>query len=259
MRQQSLISKFFWSPFSGKAKIEHYQKVIRDAEWSVIRTYIPENSSLLDVGCGAGDNLSRAKSELKCTVAGIDPAPGAHGVGRFLGGVDVVSLNIIQGFAEQLPYSDKTFDVVFSSHVLEHVNDERKSLREMKRVLKDDGVLIIGMPTALMTALSYLSQILFTTHAKLLFAIKSIGKEDFFTRVRQIFIPDSHSKPRATTIFYDLFHYRVRNWQKIVETEFKVEKKLEPFLYPYPDYFQFFKIHNSFLGGSSVFFICRKK
>lgn len=257
MGLKQIISNFFWSPISSKEKVEKYQKIIRDKEWSEIKKYIPENSIFLDVGCGSGDNLLRAKGQLNCSVIGVDPAPGEQGVGRYLLD-DLKDITIDKGFAEKLPYKDETFDVVFCSHVLEHVNEEDKSLKEIRRVLKKDGVVIIGMPTAMMSFISYFSIILFTTHINILFFLKSLGKKDMIKRFRTIFIPISHSYPRANTIYYDLLMYRVKRWEKVVSKNFEIKSKLELFLYPYPDYFQFFKIHKSRLGSSSVFFVCKK-
>ncbi|MDC0338328.1 class I SAM-dependent methyltransferase [Flavobacteriales bacterium] len=257
MKIKQKISKLFWSPVSSKEKVEKYQKIIRDKEWEDIKQFIPKNSALLDVGCGSGDNLLRAKNQLNCSVTGIDPSPGEQGVGRYILD-DLDGIKIDKGFAEKLPYENECFDVVFCSHVLEHVNEEDKSLKEIRRVLKKDGVVIIGMPTALMSLISYFSIILFTTHINLLFFFKSLGKKEMIKRFRTIFIPVSHSYPRANTIYYDLAMYRVKRWEKVVSKNFEIKTKLQPYLYPYPDYFQFFKIHKSRLGASSVFLICKK-
>lgn len=43
----------------------------------------------------------------------------------------------------KLPYEDQTFDAVLSSGVLEHVGFEHESIREVWRVLKDDGLLLV--------------------------------------------------------------------------------------------------------------------
>ena len=45
-----------------------------------------------------------------------------------------------------IPFNDNSFDIVMSSQVLEHVNSPVELLREMGRVLKDDGSLIISIP-----------------------------------------------------------------------------------------------------------------
>ncbi len=253
-----ILGNIIYSTFSSKENIEKYQQIIRDEEWKWLKNEIPRNSTFLDVGCGSGYAMQKATEDLDCVCKGIDPEPGAHGVGRFLKNM-VKNETIIQGFAEKIPFENNEFDVVFSSHVLEHVENEEKSLKEMKRVLKEDGIFIIGMPTALMARIHYFSSILFTTHIKAYnffrqFFSKNIG-ENFIA----IFRITSHSYPRSNSIFYDFRHYKKSNWKKIISNEFDIIKVLEPCLYPYPDYIQFFKIHHSKIGSSSVFFICKKK
>jgi ubiquinone/menaquinone biosynthesis C-methylase UbiE len=251
------ILKFFLLTVSSKKNIEIYQERIRLLEWDAIKAYIPSNSTFLDVGCGSGYSLMKAYTELECTVQGIDREPGAHGVGRFT--TDLWKERpIIQGNAENLPFEDGSFDVVYSSHVLEHVDSEEIALKEMKRVLKPGGILIIGMPTAAMSCVALFSSWLFTSHISIFHCITSIGKKDFFSRLIRIFIPGSHSYPRAKFIFYDLNHYRISNWKTIVGKQFKIKKIITPGLYPYPDYLQWFPMINSKKISSSVFFICRK-
>jgi SAM-dependent methyltransferase len=49
----------------------------------------------------------------------------------------------------QLPFPDRTFDVVLSNHVIEHVGDRESQLRhlhEIRRVLRDDGVGYLAVP-----------------------------------------------------------------------------------------------------------------
>lgn len=45
-----------------------------------------------------------------------------------------------------IKYPDKYFDVIYCSHVLEHVQDDRKAMRELNRVLKPDGWAILIVP-----------------------------------------------------------------------------------------------------------------
>jgi SAM-dependent methyltransferase len=252
------LKKIFWLPFNSKKRINYLQSQIRLSEWIAFEKFIKSKGDFLDVGCGAGHNLKLAKESKQCETHGIDPDPGAHGVGRF--DFDNTSVNnIVQGYAENLPYQDSLFDTVFCSHVLEHVNNEQKCLMEIKRVLKEDGIAIIGMPTATMAIINLLSSYVFSTHRNILFTLKSIGKKDFGERFRTIFIPRSHSYPRAKTIFYDLNHYRVKKWKKLISIEFQVVEIIEPILYPYPDFIQFFKMHKNRFVSSSVFFICKKK
>lgn len=43
-------------------------------------------------------------------------------------------------------FRDSTFDYVIANHVLEHISDEETAIRELKRVLKEDGVIVISFP-----------------------------------------------------------------------------------------------------------------
>ncbi len=48
----------------------------------------------------------------------------------------------------QLPFRGDSFDVVLCSHVLEHVSDDRRALRELLRIMKPDGWAILQVPLA---------------------------------------------------------------------------------------------------------------
>lgn len=258
MKIKQTFSKLFWFPISSKANIEIYQERIRQLEWNAIKHFIPKQSTFLDVGCGAGYSLMKAFTEFECEVQGIDPEPGAHGVGRFTDGL-WKERPIIKGSAEQLPFPDESFDVVYSSHVLEHVKSEEHALQEMKRVLKPNGLLIIGMPTSAMSWNALISVWLFTTHISLYHFLKTIFEKHFISRFISVFLPRSHSFPRAKFITYDLYHYRISNWRYIIESYFKIKKRITPGLYPYPDYLQWFPLLKVGSLSSSVFFICEKE
>lgn len=256
---KKLLLNIYYFGNLPKDRIEVHQEAIRSTEWEAVEDFIPEGSKFLDVGCGAGYAMRKAKENKGCEVFGIDPDPGAHGVGRYSDD-STEGLNIVKGSAEELPYPDQTFDVVYCSHVLEHVEDESKSLQEMKRVLKDDGTLIIGMPTSNMAWLNLWTEVLFTTHHRLfnvLFGwtkLVTTGK----TKLINAFVPPSHSAHRAQTVCFDLRYYRISNWKKIVSQEFEVQHELKPAYYPYPQYRQLFKLKKNARKTSSVFFVCHK-
>ena len=58
--------------------------------------------------------------------------------------VDVVDLNL-----EKLPYQDKTFDIVTCTEVIEHLEHYRETLREVFRVLKENGTFVVSTPNIL--------------------------------------------------------------------------------------------------------------
>ena len=106
---------------------------------------IPRNSSrLLDAGCGTGNVLLAIKkmhAHINCT--GIDFSSAMLHLARQklpLVNLRQLSLN------EKLPFPDKYFDVVTCIKVLFAVPDAAYTIKELKRVLKDGGILIIESP-----------------------------------------------------------------------------------------------------------------
>jgi ubiquinone/menaquinone biosynthesis C-methylase UbiE len=254
---KSQLLKIYNWPYLSKEETNENQKRIRDVEWEAILPFL-NSGNFLDVGCGAGYAMSRAKTEKQCTVWGIDPDPGGHGVGRSGSNFETGIGNITQGFAENLPYESGFFQTVYSSHVLEHVKSEDESLKEMSRVLKENGVLIIGMPTATMAMVNLCSNYLFTTHFKLVNLLFKPFIKTGNTKWWELFIPKSHSFDNKT-ILYDLSHYKIKYWESKIAQHFTIEQILLPALYPYPEYRQLFSLKKRKNFSSSVFFICRKK
>src|SRR5690242_18121124 len=94
---------------------------------------------ILDVGCGTGANL---KMLAACGRAeGVDISPQAIEFCRERG-LDSVKLGAI----EQLPYESESFDLVTALDVVEHLDDDVLGLREMRRVLRRDGRLLLFVP-----------------------------------------------------------------------------------------------------------------
>jgi SAM-dependent methyltransferase len=58
-----------------------------------------------------------------------------------LGGFKACSLG-----NELLPYPDKKFDLVVCNHVLEHIFETEKTLRDLRRVTAENGLIILGVP-----------------------------------------------------------------------------------------------------------------
>ena len=54
-----------------------------------------------------------------------------------------------------LPFEDKTYDVIFASHVLEHIADDRKAIREIRRVLRPNGLAILPVPIVSACTIEY--------------------------------------------------------------------------------------------------------
>jgi ubiquinone/menaquinone biosynthesis C-methylase UbiE len=71
-------------------------------------------------------------------VVGLDPDPTALARSRRKAQRAALSIQLDQGFSDELPYAERSFDRVFSSFMLHHlkVSERESTLREVRRVLK---------------------------------------------------------------------------------------------------------------------------
>jgi SAM-dependent methyltransferase len=95
---------------------------------------------LLDVGCGEGQFLRRASRTF--AAHGVDLS--SEGVAAARAATPQAVIEI--GSAMNLPFGNESFDVVTCFDVLEHLDDPRASLAEMRRVLASAGVLVVSTP-----------------------------------------------------------------------------------------------------------------
>lgn len=82
----------------------------------------------------------------------VAPEPQLSRLLRRVPGLDYLSIDLEKGKAmmsadiTNLPFKDKQFDVIYCSHVLEHVPEDRKAMAEFRRVLRPDGWAILLVP-----------------------------------------------------------------------------------------------------------------
>lgn len=94
---------------------------------------------LLDVGCGSGNYLLRARAK-GWQVKGVELSPQAAEQGRAHG------LDIFCGTLQEARLPGAAFDYVRLNHVFEHLLDPNETLQEIKRILRPGGKLFIGVP-----------------------------------------------------------------------------------------------------------------
>lgn len=115
-----------------------------EARYGVLLNRMGRARRILDIGCGDGYLMSRVSS---CgdEVIGIDPEPAgvtlaADKLRRF------GNCSVLQASAYALPFADDDFDVALLADVIEHLERPAESLREISRVLKPDGTLLVTTP-----------------------------------------------------------------------------------------------------------------
>lgn len=93
----------------------------------------------LDDGCGSG-RYSFALKSLGCArVKGLDISDEAIELARKISPFTADEVSFTQGSVLEPPFGDASFDFIFSNGVLHHTKDDKKGLREIHRMLKDDG------------------------------------------------------------------------------------------------------------------------
>ena len=98
---------------------------------------------VLDVGCGDGALVCAAASR-GAEATGVDPDPAMLDAARTRADKDGITAAFLEGRIERLPFPDASFDVVASITVLCFVSDASGALREMARVLRPGGRLVLG-------------------------------------------------------------------------------------------------------------------
>jgi ubiquinone/menaquinone biosynthesis C-methylase UbiE len=133
--------------------VSEYSKAAKDydTKWSfyvdsttretMARLRMEPAARVLDVGCGTGELLSRIAAKYPAaTLAGLDPVPEMLDMAkRKLS--PAVDLRV--GWAGELPWPDRSFDVVVSCNMFHYITHPVAAVKEMERVLVPGGQLVI--------------------------------------------------------------------------------------------------------------------
>jgi SAM-dependent methyltransferase len=107
--------------------------VLGQVEWAA-------GQRVLDVGCGPGAYLRRLHDlEPGLRLAGLDLSPGMASEAR----ANVPAAGVMVADAQSLPFPDGQFDHALAPHMLYHVPDIAGAVRELRRVLRPGGVLLV--------------------------------------------------------------------------------------------------------------------
>jgi SAM-dependent methyltransferase len=116
-----------------------YQGRRRVLERTIQRLALPAGARILDAGCGSGRNMVDLARH--GTVTGIEFSPPSVALAR-----ERDRGAVIEGSVLDMPFDDDAFDLTLSLDVIEHLQDDVAALRELRRVTKPGGVLLVTVP-----------------------------------------------------------------------------------------------------------------
>ena len=135
---------------------------VRDFEIKAALVYFPEDvsKSVLELGSGTGYMIEKIRKRYP-KVQGLEVSGSAY---------EYIDPDITVYDGKCLPFKDGSFDIIFSSHVLEHVPHIGDYLEETARILKPGGVAIHIIPSSLWRFLT--SVMHYPALIKMIFSVK---------------------------------------------------------------------------------------
>jgi 2-polyprenyl-3-methyl-5-hydroxy-6-metoxy-1,4-benzoquinol methylase len=101
---------------------------------------LKRKGQLLDIGCGTGEFLNEMQKH-GWQATGIEKDPRAAEVARQRYGLDVLTTDLTSSH-----FAQNSFDVITFWHVLEHLPDPLHTLQRAKKMLKEDGLMLVAAP-----------------------------------------------------------------------------------------------------------------
>ena len=108
--------------------------------WIFDQLDLPDDARILEIGCGSGtlwaENTTRIPKGWQITLTDASPGMICEAQQRLSGSR---SFRFQVANAQELPFSDESFDAVIAAHMLFHVPDRNKVFSEIVRILRDGG------------------------------------------------------------------------------------------------------------------------
>ena len=102
---------------------------------------------ILDAGCGVGLYGLNYAEKNKVKVTGVDLSEDKiRNALKLKKGIGTLNINFLKGDLTKLNFKEGYFDFIICSDVLEHIPNDKKALKELTRVLKKDGTLLLTFP-----------------------------------------------------------------------------------------------------------------
>lgn len=143
----------------GEIAAEHYHRYFFAAS-------LVSGKRVLDIASGEGYG-THILAQCAAHVTGVDISPEAvaNAAEQYAGD----NITFLQGSARAIPLPDASVDVVVSFETLEHLHEQEEMLQEIRRVLRDDGMLIMSTP----------NRPIFSTRGVDQFHVKELSRDEF--------------------------------------------------------------------------------
>jgi len=138
-----------WRKMAQRTYMARYHEIAQ-----IIKGETRETMSILDIGCYdcyLFEQLMDVMDLDESDLYGLDLSSSRLSLAR----QRLSNVNLVQGDAENLPWQNGEFDVVICSETLEHLLDPVSAIAEMKRVLAENGLLILTVPSKHTQFISY--------------------------------------------------------------------------------------------------------
>jgi ubiquinone/menaquinone biosynthesis C-methylase UbiE len=128
----------------GSKLLEGYFKTVKHLLDASGKLESKEKMKAIELGCGEGFSTQKIHKMLPANIK----LYASEYVEQLVPKARELNpdVEVIQESVYELTHKDNTFDIIFFPEVLEHLDFPDKALKEINRVLKDDGVLILGVP-----------------------------------------------------------------------------------------------------------------
>ena len=125
------------------------------------------NLRILDVGCGTGyTTLGILRRKDACDVVGLDMNPVQLRRAQRNLSQEKERLTISRGDADNLPFIDDSFDAVISVGAVEYFPDPERTVKELARVTKPGGAIVVGGPESGWFSKVSLNRVFYTPSAE---------------------------------------------------------------------------------------------
>lgn len=112
-------------------------------DFLLVQELINNSKNMVDLGCGTSPHYKAKVAVDKF----IEPMHRKYGANKKIdvSSIENKEIKFIQADIENLPFADKTFDLAYSHHVVEHLDNPEKAMKEMMRIAKAGVIICPGI------------------------------------------------------------------------------------------------------------------